>query len=258
MKAIFVFSILTLPVFATQISFIAPNDFGINDKIKDLSSVVGPSWREVAEKNRTLNLHKLHGEDLTFALHDISLKYAGTNSLDTSNVPLNELNEIVEASFRGGINTEAYAWALLRNFLTSDKKVSDPTTASKILSCIDKNLAGVTPKDNKGDVISFDPYWRITSFRSGSYKTVLPCDGFFESKWSYSLGECSYDLRTSAKRIDCHIGIALFMKVYNVTVNGKDVDFNSTKFTAIPDKDGVAKIKIIYSWTGKKKQKVKQ
>jgi hypothetical protein len=72
------------------------------------------------------------------------------------------------------------------------------------------------------------------------------------------MGECSYDLRTSAKRIDCHIGIALFMKVYNVTVNGKDVDFNSTKFTAIPDKDGVAKIKIIYSWTGKKKQKAKQ
>lgn len=255
---LFVLPFFIFPLFANQVSFIAPNDFGIAEKIKDLSSVASPNWREVAEKNRTLNLHKLHGEDLTFALHDISLKYAGTNSLDTSNVPLNKLNEIVEASFRGGINTEAYAWGLLRNFLTSDKKVSDPTTASKILSCIDKNLAGVAPKDKKGEVVSFTPYWRITSFRSGSYKTLLPCDGFFESEWSYSMGECTYNLRTSAKKIDCQIGIALFLKVYNITVNGEDVDFNSTKFTAIPNKDGIAKIRIFYSWTGKKKTKAKK
>ena len=72
---LFVLPFFTFPLFANQVSFIAPNDFGIADKIKDLSSVVGPNWREVAEQNRTLNLHKLHGEDLTFAIRDITLKY---------------------------------------------------------------------------------------------------------------------------------------------------------------------------------------
>ena len=254
---VFIVSVLAIHLFAFSPSFFAPYDFGVADRLKSLSSAAGPGWREESEKNRSLDLHKRYGDDLTLAVQDISLKYAGTNSLDTSKVPLYELGEIVEASFRGGINTESYAWALLRNFFKSDIKVTDTVVAAKILASIDKNLAGVTPKDSKGETVYYAPYWRITPFQSGSYRTPLPGNGYFESKWSYSMGECSYDVRTSAKRIDCKIGIALFLKVYNVTVNGEDVDFNSSSFTAIPDINGVAKIKIHYSWTGKKKKKAK-
>ena len=193
-------------------SFSAPNDFGIGSKIRSLAAVAGPDWREIAEKNRTTGLHKLGGYDLVLALRDDVRKYAGSNALDMSKVPLSELGEIAEAAFRGGLNTEPYGWALWRSFFSSDAKVSDRATAAKLLAGFDRGLAGVVPKD--ANVVSFSPSWKITSFQTGKYRTTLPGGGYFESAWSYSMGQCAYDILTSAKEIRCQIKLALGIRVY--------------------------------------------
>ena len=236
-------------------SFSAPNDFGIAPKIRSLAAVAGPDWREIAEKNRTTGLHKLGDHDLVLALRDVSRKYAGSNALDVGKVPLDELGEIAEAAFRGGLDTEPYGWALWRSFFSSDAKVSDRATAAKLLAGFDRGLAGVVPKD--ANVVSFSPSWKITSFQTGKYRTTLPGGGYFESAWSYSMGQCAYDIFTSAKEIRCQIKLALGIRVYTVTVNGEDVDFNGSTFTAIPDKDGVARIKVYYLWAGSPKKRKK-
>ena len=240
---------------AASPSFSAPNDFGVAAKIGSLAAVAGPDWREIAEKNRTTGLHKLGGGDLTFALRNVALKYAGSNALDMRNIPLAELGEIAEAAFRGGLDTEGYGWALWRSFFSSGARVSDPVVAAKILAGFDRGLAGVVPKDT--DVVSFSPCWKVTSFQTGQYRTSLPGGGYFESAWSHGMGQCAYDIFTSAKEIRCHIRLALGIRVYNVTVNGEDVDFNGSSFTAIPDKGGTARIKIYYLWAGSPKKRKK-
>lgn len=240
---------------AASPSFSAPNDFGAAAKIRSLAAVAGPDWREVAEKNRTTGLHKLGGDDLTLALKNLSLKYAGSNALDMRNVPIAELGEIAEAAFRGGLNTEGYGWGLLRWFLSSDVRTTDPVVAARILAGFDRGLAGVVPKD--ADVVSFSPCWKVTSFQTGKYRTTLPGGGYFESAWSHGMGQCAYDIFTSAKEIKCRVKLVLGIRVYNVTVNGEDVDFDGGAFTAIPDKVGVARIKIYHLWAGSPKKRKK-
>ena len=140
----------------------------------------------------------------------------------------------------------------------SDAKVSDPVTAARLLAGFERGLAGVLPDDSKGECVTFSPCWKITSFQSGVYNTTLPGGGYFDSAWSNSMGSCSYDLRTSAKKVKCRIRLHYCIMVYDVMVNGEDVDFNGGTFTAIPDADGVARILIGYSWTGNQKKKAQK
>ena len=243
---------------AQRPSFESPNDFGVGRKIKALVAKAGDDWREVAERNRSTRLHKLQGDSLTRALQEMSRRYFGSDALDMGKVPLAELGEIAEAAFRGGLYTESYGWALFRWFMMSDAKVSDPVTAARLLAGFERGLAGVLPDDSKGECVTFSPCWKITSFQSGAYNTTLPGGGYFDSAWSNSMGSCSYDLRTSAKKVKCRIKLHYCIMVYDVMVNGEDVDFNGGAFTAIPDADGVARIRIGYSWTGNQKKKAQK
>jgi len=68
---------------------------------------------------------------------------------------LAELGEITEAAFRGGFETDAYGWALVRGLALSDGKVSDPVTAAKLLAGIDCGLAGVVPCGWNGETVAF-------------------------------------------------------------------------------------------------------
>lgn len=255
---VFLACLVPLVGLAAAPSFYAPNDFGVAAKIDALAAMAGQDWREAAEKNRTTGLEKLSNDSLISALQDAAAKHFGSDSLDMGRVPLAELGEIAEAAFRGGLYTESYGWALFRWFMMSNAKVSDSLTAARLLSGFDRGLAGVVPKDARGEVVSFSPCWKVTSFQTGMYRTTLPGDGYFESSWSNSMGSCSYDLRTSAKEVRCNIKLHYCIRVYEVLVNGEDVDFNGSTFTAVPDNDGVARIKINYSWTGSQKIRKKE
>ena len=244
-------------------SFHSPGDtIRMGARIKALADVAGADWREIAERNRTTGLHELDGRQLKSAVQKKAAAFTGTGALDTGKVPLAELGEITEAAFRGGFETDAYGWALVRGLALSDGKVSDPVTAAKLLAGIDCGLAGVVPCGWNGETVAYAPRWILSSFQTGDYKTTLPGGGYFESSWSNSMGSCSYVVRTSAKRLDCCIRLPYALNVYNVAVNGEDVasttaDFTSS-FTAVPDRDGVARIDIYYIWAGGPKKVAKK
>ena len=240
---------------AQRPSFAAPNDFGVGVGLATLAAKAGGDWREMAEASRSTGLHKLQGDDLIRALHGMSGTYFGTDALDMGKVPLAELGEMAEAAFRGGLYTESYGWALLRWFFMSGAQPRDSVTAARLLAGFERGLAGVVPDDAKGESVTFSPRWKLTSFQTGLYRTTLPGGGYFDSAWSNSMGSCSYDLRTSAKAVKCCIAFQLGVRVYNVTVNGQDVDFDGGAFTVLPGADGVAEVRIDYIWVGSPKKK---
>jgi len=231
-------------------SFHAPNDFGIERRLKALAAKAGPDWREVAEKNRTTGLEKLWGAYLENALSETTRKYVDPDTQSVGNVPLSELGEIAEAAFRGGLRTGGYGWALWHNFMTSNDRVDDSVTAAKLLAGFDRGLAGVVPKDAAGERIVFSPQWSLASFQTGLYRTSLPGGGYFESSWSNSMGCCTYELRTSAKMVSCRIRFSSGCVPYSVDANGEEVDFSGNAFDIEPDKDGIARISIGYIWAG--------
>ena len=233
----------------------ASGDFGIDRALQRLAAVAPADWREVAERNRVTGLEKLNGADLRIALAGIADKYADPATQSIGNVPLSEMGEIAEAAFRGKIHTDGFGWALLKSFVMSNVKVDDPVVAAKLLVGFDRGLAGVSPVRGKGERISFSPRWIITPFRSGKYRTTLPGGGFFESEWTNNMGSCKYNLRTSAKKIDCCIKGITGVPIYSVHVNGRDVDFKGHSFLAETDGNGVADILVTYSWTGRVRQK---
>ena len=243
---------------AQRPSFSAPDDFGVGVGLATLAAKAGGDWRKVAEGSRSTGLHKLQGDDLIRALHGMSRKYFGTDALDMGNVPLAELGEMAEAAFRGGLYTESYGWALLWWFFASGAQPQDSATAARILAAFERGLAGVVPDDAKGENVTFSPRWKLAPFQTGLYRTTLPGGGYFDSAWSNSMGSCSCDLKTSAKAVKCRIALPLGIRVYNVTVNGEDVDFEGGAFTALPDVNGAAEVRIEYLWAGSPKKKARK
>lgn len=235
--------------------FETPNDFGIGPGLAKLAAKAGAGWREVAEKSRTTGLERLRGEDLVLALQEMSRRYYGSDALDMAKVPSAEIGEIAEAALRGGMRTEAYGWGLLRWFFTTGARIPDSEAAARLLAGFERGLAGVVPDDARGESVTFSPLWKVTPFQTGLYRTMLPGGGYFDSAWSNSMGSCSYNLKTSAKKVECRIALQLGIRIYNVMVNGLDVDFNGGAFTAFPDSDGAAEIRIDYLWSGSPKKK---
>ena len=231
-------------------SFEAPNDFGIDRGLKALAAKAGENWREVAEQNRTTGLEGLGGEPLRIALFETTRKYVDSGTQSVGGVPLDELGEIAEAAFRGGTSSEGYGWTLLKSAFARESKVCDSVTAAKLLAGFDRGLAGVVPKDANGERVAFSPFWILTPFQTGTYRTSLPGGGYFESSWSNSLGSCTYDLRTSAKKVSCNIRLALGVSPHSVDANGEAVDFYGSSFDVEPDNDGVAHVVVKYLWAG--------
>ena len=222
---------LVLVFFAADIyaaqspSFEAPNDFGIDRSLKALAAKAGENWREVAEKNRTTGLEKLSWGPLTTALIEKMQKYADRETGDVGGEPLDEVGEIAEAAFRAEGFCFTYGLALWRYFFEKGKPVRDKVTAAKLLNGFERSVAGVVPMDDKGEKVEFSPRWLLTHCQYGRYKTSLPSGGSFESSWSNCNKRISFDIKTTAKTLDCHVTPAAFMGFYYVLVNGKHINF---------------------------------
>lgn len=227
-----------------------PHFVGKAERIGELARIAGPDWREVAEKNRTTGLEKLYGGALAIALAKKVDTYIDPRTQSVGKVPLAELGEIAEAAFRGGVHTDGLGWALWKNFFLSNVKVDDPVTAARLLAGFDRGLAGVVPKDANGDCVAFSPCWILTPFQTGTYRTTLPGGGYFESAWSNSMGSCTYELRTSAKKITCRIRYSFGLSLYGVDANGEEVDLSGGEFEVEPDKNGCVQIIVKYLWAG--------
>ena len=213
--------------------FETPNDFGIGPGLAKLAAKAGAGWQ----------------------VQEMSRRYYGSDALDMAKVPSAEIGEIAEAALRGGMRTEAYGWGLLRWFFMTGARIPDSEAAARLLAGFERGLAGVVPDDARGESVTFSPLWKVTPFQTGLYRTMLPGGGYFDSAWSNSMGSCSYNLKTSAKKVECRIALQLGIRIYNVMVNGLDVDFNGGAFTAFPDSDGAAEIRIDYLWSGSPKKK---
>lgn len=203
---------------------------GKSGRISELAKVAGPDWREVAEKNRTTGLEKLSWGPLTTALIEKMQKYADKETGDVGGEPIDEVGEIAEASFRASDFCFTYGLALWRHFFEKGRPVRDKVTAAKLLNGFERGVAGVVPMDAKGEKVEFSPHWLLTHCQYGRYKTLLPGGGSFEQSWSNNNKRISFDIKTTAKTLDCHVRPAAFMGFYKVWVNGKEVDFKrSTK-----------------------------
>ena len=235
--------------------FSATYDFGIGKSLTALSSVAGPGWREIADKNRTTGLEKISGRQLKNRLVAMMQKYADKETGDVGGEPVAEIGEISEAALRGE-GTFPYAVELWRQFFAKGVQVKDRVTAAKLLSGFERTFPGIVPLDSRGEVVEFSPGWLITHVQSGSYRTHLPNGGFFESSWSNNSQRLVHVVRTTAKRIECHVRPATFMAFREVQVNGRKVAFKSSPrgcdFEAVPDADGVVRIELLHSqsWTG--------
>jgi len=216
-------------------------------KIKALAAIAGPDWREVAEKNRKPELKYLSKAQIIALMQ----KYADKETGDVGGEPLDEMPEIAEASFRAGDFCYPYGTALWRHFFNNKVSVRDKVTAAKLLNGFERTFAGVVPMDDKGEKIEFSPRWLATHFKYGKYSTPLPDGGFFESTWTNCSRSIAFDIRTSAKTLDCHVMPAAFFAIRKVNVNGKDVEFgHSVKgcdFAAEPDDKGVVRIELFHS-----------
>lgn len=198
---------------------------GKSGRISELAKVAGPDWRDVAEKNRTTGLENLSFGPLKAALIDKMQKYADRESGDVGGEPLDEVGEIAEAAFRAEGFCFTYGLALWRHFFEKGKPVRDKVTAAKLLNGFERSVAGIVPMDDKGEKVEFSPRWLLTHCQYGRYKTSLPGGGSFESSWSNNNKRISFDIKTTAKTLDCHVTPAAFMGFYKVWVNGKEVDF---------------------------------
>ena len=198
---------------------------GKSGRIDELAKVAGPDWREVAEKNRTTGLEKLSWGPLTTALIEKMQKYADKETGDVGGEPIDEVGEIAEASFRASDFCFTYGLALWRHFFEKGKPVRDKVTAAKLLNGFERGVAGVVPMDATGEKVGFAPRWMLTHCQYGRYKTALPGGGSFEQSWSNNNKRISFDIKTTAKTLDCHVTPAAFMGFYYVLVNGKHINF---------------------------------
>ena len=248
------FHISTIAYSATP-SFSAPYDFGIGKRIESLVAVAGPDWREVAARNRTTGLEKLSWKPLESALVERMQKFADKETGDVGGEPLDEMPEIAEASFRGN-GTFPYGVALWRHFFAKGKPVRDKVTAAKLLAGFERVFPGIVPLDTKGEAVEFSPGWMVTHVQSGTYKTSLPGGGYFKSSWSNNSQRLVHEVKTSAKRLECHVRPGIFMAFRGVKVNGREVKFEPSQrgcdFTAEPDENGVVRIELLHStsWAG--------
>ena len=235
-------------------SFDVPTIPGCGEKIKALADVAGPDWREVAEKNRTTGLEKLSWGPLKDALVEKMQKYADKETGDVGGEPIDEVGEIAEAALRSENFAYPYGIALWRHFFMYGKPVRDKVTAAKLLNGFERSLPGIVPIDDKGEKVEFSPRWLLTHCKWGTYKTMLPDGGYFESSWTNSSQKLVFDIKTSAKTLECHVRPAYVFGFRKVTVNGKDVDFGRSmrgcNFVANPDDSGVVHMELFnsFSW----------
>jgi len=196
---------------------------GRSERISELAKVAGPDWREIAEKNRKPELRRLAGG--ADAIIATMQKYADKETGDVGGEPLDEVGEIAEAAFNTSVFCYCYGLALWRHFFEKDKPVRDKVTAAKLLNGFEHSVAGIVPMDATGEKVEFSPRWLLTHCQYGRYKTSLPGGGYFESSWSNCSKRISFDVKTTAKTLDCHVAPAALMGFYKVWVNGKEVDF---------------------------------
>ena len=222
------------------------------EKIKALAALAGPDWRAVAEKNRTTGLERLSWGPLKDALVEKMQKDADKETGDVGGEPLDEMPEIAEAALRSENFAYPYGIALWRHFFIYSKPVRDQVTAAKLLNGFERSLPGIVPMDDKGEKVEFSPRWLLTHCKWGTYKTTLPCGGHFESSWTNSSQKLVFDIKTSAKTLECHVRPAYIFGFRKVTVNGRDVDFGkSTRgcdFAANPDDSGVVHMELFNSF----------
>lgn len=195
------------------------------DRIGELAKIAGSDWRDVAEKNRTTGLENLSFGPLKAALIDKMQKYADRESGDVGGEPLDEVGEIAEAAFRAEGFCFTYGLALWRHFFEKGKPVRDKVTAAKLLNGFERSVAGIVPMDDKGEKVEFSPRWLLTHCQYGRYKTSLPGGGSFESSWSNSYQRIVFDIKTSARTLECHVTPAIYSAFNAVIVDGKGVAF---------------------------------